>query len=90
MDVSYSIVMFARSTSGVDVIIIKKKHTDYLSSHGCEGVTPTTMKQDHAIDIAVVMLCLLCADDTALLSTTAADLQYNVSMFAQYCNKWKL
>ena len=63
---------------------------DYLSSHGCEGVSPTIDNQDHPIDIAVHMLCLLYADDTALLSTTAADLQYNLNMFYQYCNKWKL
>ena len=50
----------------------------------------TTDNQDHPIDITVNMLCLLCADDTALLSTTAADLQHNLTMFYQYCNRWKL
>ena len=63
---------------------------DCLSSHGCEGVSPTTDNQHHPLDIAVHMLCLLYADDTVLLSTTAADLQYNLNMFYQYCNKWKL
>ena len=63
---------------------------DYLSSHGCEGGFPTTDNKDQPIYIAVHMLCLLYADDTALLSTTAADLQYNLNTFYQYCNKWKL
>ena len=55
---------------------------DYLSSHGCEGVSPTTYNHDHPIDIAVHMLCLLYADDTAPLSTTAADLQHNLNVLS--------
>ena len=36
------------------------------------------------------MVCLLYADGTTLLPTTAADLQYNLNMLYKYCNKWKL
>ena len=36
------------------------------------------------------LLCLLYADDTALLATTASDLQKTLDTFYQYCNKWKL
>ena len=80
-DENLSHVLFSRYLNDLE---------DYLSSHGCEWVSTTTDNQDHPIDITVHMLCLLCADDTALLSTTAADLQHNLTMFYQYCNRWKL
>ena len=63
---------------------------NYLASYECKGVSTTINKQDHPIDIAFRILCLLYADHTALLSATAADLQYTLNIFDQYCNKYKL
>ena len=47
-------------------------------------------KQDHPIDIELHILCLLYTDDIALLSATAADLQYALNIFYKYCNNWKI
>ena len=45
--------------------------------------------QNQTLDIALHMICLLFADDTALLSSTAKDLQNTLNVFYQYSKKWK-
>ena len=46
--------------------------------------------QNQTLDIALHMICLLFADDTALLSSTAKDLQNTLNVFYQYFKKkWK-
>jgi hypothetical protein len=56
-------------------------------NHQCEGVKP---KLENHSDLFVHVLCLLYADDTAILANSANDLQHTLNMFYQYCNKWKL
>ena len=57
---------------------------DYLINQGCEGVSPMSNNQNQTLDIALHMFCLLFADDTALLSSTAKDLQNTLNVFYQY------
>lgn len=49
-----------------------------------------THHQQNPLDIGIHLLCLLYADDTAILATNAADLQHTLNIFDQYCNTWKL
>ena len=62
---------------------------DYLTNHGCQGVAPMSDNQNSPLDIVLHMFCLLYADDTALLSTSANDLQHTLNIFYQYSLKWK-
>ena len=57
---------------------------DYLSNQGCEGVSAMSNNQNQTLDIALHMFCLLFTDDTALLSSTAKDLQNTLNVFYQY------
>ena len=45
---------------------------------------------DNVCEMAMYFVCLLYADDTALIATNASDLQHSLDVFFQYCNKWKL
>ena len=45
--------------------------------------------QNQTLDIALHMFCLLFADDTAFLSSTAKYLQNTLNVFYQYLKKWK-
>ena len=40
--------------------------------------------------MVMYFVCLLYANDTALIATNAFDLQHFLDVFFQYCNKWKL
>ena len=46
--------------------------------------------QNQTLDNALHMFCLLFADDTALLSSTAKDLQNTLNVFYQYSNFFNL
>ena len=46
--------------------------------------------QNQTLDIALHMICLLFADDTALLSSTAKYLQNTLNVFYQYKKKMEI
>jgi hypothetical protein len=62
----------------------------YLTSHNCNGISLATDDIDTFYDMTLYFVCLLYADDTALVATNASDLQQSLNMFSQYCTKWKL
>jgi hypothetical protein len=63
---------------------------NYLLNHDCKGVASIPANKINPLDIGFHLLCLLYADDTALLATSANELQHTLTIFNQYCNKWKL
>ena len=55
------------------------------------GVKVLTLSQNISIvGPQLPVLCLLCVDDTAFLSSSANNLQHTLYIFYEYCNKWKL
>ena len=63
---------------------------DYLSNQGCEGVSPMSNNQNQTLDIALHMFCLLFPYDTALLSSTAKNLQNTLNVLCQYSKNGNL
>ena len=63
---------------------------NHLLNLNCTGVAPIIEAQDNFLELGIHLLCLLYADDTALLATNANDLQKTLNAFLEYCKKWKL
>jgi hypothetical protein len=62
----------------------------FLKSHNCTGVSNAIDDVDIFLETGMCLLCLLYADDTALLASSASDLQHTLNAFSKYCNTWKL
>ena len=48
---------------------------NHLINYNCTGVVPTLDEQNNFLEIGMHLLCLLYADDTALLATNSDGLQ---------------
>ena len=53
----------------------------YLINLGYKGVIHINGNQQNPLDIGIHLLCLLYADDTAILATNTADLQHAPNVF---------
>ncbi len=61
-----------------------------MTDNGINGVTTISHDLDNELGLYLKLLILLYADNTVLISETAADLQHSLNKFQEYCTQWKL
>ena len=64
--------------------------TEFFNDRNFDGLTSVSNKLQQELHIYLKLFILLYADDTVLMAESADDLQRQLDIFRQYCEKWKL